>query len=440
METANGFSDRIPFVFSEGMLERLFRHNIMPLFICDKKGEIVSSNLKFSELTEYNESDLVEKRIVDIFEPETEEEKQKFSLIELGFFKDTIAHDVILVTKKNEKRNVLLWIDANFDDSLSLAAVEDYTEKRKMELQLQSQNEKLSKLTKDLENFNKKLEEKVIVRTSEVLKANEEIKLLLERKNQFINELAHDLRTPLTPITYLTESLKTDIKDPELQKDLKVMEENAKYLKILVEDILKLARIDNNKVEFDFVDTDLNEIVNSVISKNSVTFKKLNMSIVNKLPNVLSLVYIDKLRITEVFENLIMNATKFMDPGGVVEFYARENGEFMEIRVKDNGIGIEQEHIKKLFQEFYKVDSARNPKSGTGLGLSICKRLVEKHGGKIWVESEGKGKGTSIIFSLKISKYIKDKPTKEEHKDSVEEKYEDRLAKLSEKLKKGGSK
>jgi len=420
--------------FSTQMLERLFKHNIMPLFILDKTGEIIAFNLKFQEVTRYSEQELVGKSLTTIFQPEKEEEKQKFALMEYGFFKESQAHDVVMISRDSEKRYVRLWIDAQFDDELSLAAVEDYSDKRTMELQLADQNEKLLKMTAELSDFNHRLEIKVQERTIELSKANEEIKILLERKNQFINELAHDLRTPLPPITYLTESLKSDIKDPTVQKDLKIMEDNARYLKLLVEDILKLARIDNNKVEFNYEEADIGEIAGIVSQNNSITFKKLGMTLENKIPKGMPKVYIDKLRITEVFENLVMNSTKFMDKGGKLEFHAVEDDKLIRVSVKDNGIGIDKDQISKLFQEFYKIDSARNPKSGTGLGLSICKRLVEKHGGKIWAESEGVGKGTSIVFTLPISKYVQKEP-RQEVDQPEDAKYLEKLAKIQEKMK-----
>jgi len=420
--------------FSTQMLERLFKHNIMPLFILDKTGEIIAFNLKFQEVTRYSEQELVGKSLTTIFQPEKEEEKQKFALMEYGFFKESQAHDVVMISRDSEKRYVRLWIDAQFDDELSLAAVEDYSDKRTMELQLADQNEKLLKMTAELSDFNHRLEIKVQERTIELSKANEEIKILLERKNQFINELAQDLRTPLTPITYLTESLKSDIKDPTVQKDLKIMEDNARYLKLLVEDILKLARIDNNKVEFNYEEADIGEIAGIVSQNNSITFKKLGMTLENKIPKGMPKVYIDKLRITEVFENLVMNSTKFMDKGGKLEFHAVEDDKLIRVSVKDNGIGIDKDQISKLFQEFYKIDSARNPKSGTGLGLSICKRLVEKHGGKIWAESEGVGKGTSIVFTLPISKYVQKEP-RQEVDQPEDAKYLEKLAKIQEKMK-----
>ncbi|MBD3204286.1 PAS domain S-box protein [Candidatus Woesearchaeota archaeon] len=424
------------FKFSNSMYERLFKHNIMPLFICDKKGEIIAYNKKFKKLYG-KKATLKNKNFSEIFKPESKEEKQKFSLIEFGFFEESDAHDLIFNTIKGEKRYVRLWIDAKFDEDLSLAAVEDYTDKRKLELKLTKQNLKLKELKDELEDFNKNLEKKVDKRTKEVKQANKQIKILLERKNQFINELAHDLRTPLTPITYLIESIKEDINNKEMLKDIQIIENNTNYLKNLVEDILKLARIDNNKVEFNFEGANIYDVVQNVIINNQVTFNKLKIRTENKISKKTPEVYIDKLKITEVLENLVMNSTKFMKKGGKLTFSTKKKDNFIIVSVKDDGIGIDKKHLQKIFHEFYKADSSRHHK-GSGLGLSICKRIIEKHGGKIWAESKGKGKGTAIKFTIKLLKSIRKSEMKKQKPNNtdIDKKYVNKLKKLKEKLKK----
>lgn len=389
------------------MYERLFRYNIMPLFVANKKGEIVAYNKKFEELTESNGTSLINKTFSTLFAPEKEEDSQKFSLIEYGFFDESSAQEVVFISKKQKKYYLRLWIDAKFDEDLSLAAVEDFTEKRELELTLAQQNKKLVELKDQLQDFNQKLEVKVKARTNQLTKANKQINALLERKNEFINELAHDLRTPLVPITYLIESLEDEIKEKEAKKDLEVMKNNANYLKLLVEDILNLARIDSNRTEFNFEEGNIYDIVKHVLENNKITFDKLKMKEKNLVPKNTPSIHMDKLKITEVLENLVMNATKFMNDGGTLDLSAKVKGKFLEVTVTDDGMGIQKENIEKVFEEFFKGDSARHTHKGHGLGLSICKRIIEKHGGRIWAESKGANKGTSIIFTLRLSKYVK---------------------------------
>ena len=107
----------------------------------------------------------------------------------------------------------------------------------------------------------------------------------------------------------------------------------------------------------------------------------------------------------------------------------------LQISVKDDGVGIEKQHIKKIFSEFYKADTSRHHK-GSGLGLSICKRIIEKHGGKIWAESDGKGKGTSIIFTVKISQYVKNKKKSKKEEPKEDPNYLKKLERIKKKLKK----
>jgi len=109
----------------------------------------------------------------------------------------------------------------------------------------------------------------------------------------------------------------------------------------------------------------------------------------------------DKLRFRELFENLASNAIKYTPKGGeTVTIDAKKEKKHVEVSVKDTGIGMNKRQIKRVFDEFYKADRSRHELESSGLGLSICKRIVEKHGGKIWVESKGLGKGSTFYFTL----------------------------------------
>jgi len=104
----------------------------------------------------------------------------------------------------------------------------------------------------------------------------------------------------------------------------------------------------------------------------------------------------------ELFDNLISNAVKYSQPDGVtITLDAQKKDDNIIVSIKDTGIGLESNQIEHVFDEFYKVDYSRHDLQSTGLGLSICKRIVEKHGGRIWVESQGKGKGSTFYFTLK---------------------------------------
>jgi len=111
----------------------------------------------------------------------------------------------------------------------------------------------------------------------------------------------------------------------------------------------------------------------------------------------------DKLRLEELFDNLIGNSVKYSPNGGNITIDAKDDGKFVVVSVKDEGTGITSEQLDHIFEEFYKVDESRHDFNSSGLGLPICKRIVEKHGGKIWAESKGKGKGTTMFFTIPTS-------------------------------------
>ena len=102
----------------------------------------------------------------------------------------------------------------------------------------------------------------------------------------------------------------------------------------------------------------------------------------------------------ELFDNLLGNSVKFTPNGGTITIDAKKNNNDITISLKDTGIGMDRKEIIHIFDEFYKVDESRHDMSSVGLGLAICKRIVEKHNGKIWAASQGKGKGTTMYISL----------------------------------------
>ncbi len=236
--------------------------------------------------------------------------------------------------------------------------------------------------------------EKLKERTTEVEK-------LLRHKDDFITQLGHDLKTPLTPLVALLPTMEKREKDPELKELLEVTIHNVNYMKDLVIKTLQLARLTSPDVELIIEDINLLQKVNDVIKSEKFIFKKKDIKVENKI-NGKIIVTADKLRLEELFSNLITNAVKFTpDGGGTITIDAKKDEDFVTISVKDTGIGMTGKQLEHIFEAFYKVDESRHELDSSGLGLSICKRIVEKHGGKIWAESPGKGMGTTFYFTLK---------------------------------------
>ena len=265
---------------------------------------------------------------------------------------------------------------------------------------MEERTRKLKTSEEKLRKLNKELEEKVKVRTAE-------IKELLKHKDAFIGQLGHDLKTPLTMIMNILPMIKEEAEKPEIKEDCNVAIRNARYIKKLVIETLKIAELSSPTVKFDMNDTNLLDIANDVIKDNQLVFKKKDIKIENMIDEKI-IVKVDRLRIKEVFCNLVTNAVEFMPEGGklTLNIKEREDKDSVIITVKDTGDGMTPEQLTHVFDEFYKADQSRRDLDSSGLGLAICKRIVEKHGGKIWVESPGKKKGTTFYFTLKTSKQL----------------------------------
>jgi PAS domain S-box-containing protein len=245
--------------------------------------------------------------------------------------------------------------------------------------------------------INRGLERKIQERTSEIEK-------LVKQKDEFINQLSHDLKTPLTPIMILMPIVNERLKDVKSRDLMEIINRNVYFIKDLVDKTVDLARLNSTKIEIVVEDTNLLSEINTIIENSQVLLDENNISIENKIGEKI-FVKADRLRLGELLNNLITNSIKYTpDSGGEITIDAKEEGDFVTISVKDTGIGIKQDRIIHVFDEFYKADISRHDLDSSGLGLAICKRIVEKHGGKIWVESPGKGMGTAFYFTLKSGK------------------------------------
>jgi signal transduction histidine kinase len=226
-----------------------------------------------------------------------------------------------------------------------------------------------------------------------------DLEKLLKQKDEFINQLGHDLKNPLGPIINLVPLLESKETDTDKIEILKIMKRNADYMKNLVIKTIELARLNSSTTEFNFEDTNLlNEIIN-VIDQNDFLFKEKKIEIQNNISKNL-IVNADKLRLSELLNNMLNNSIKYSKDSSKITIDSFENDKYVTISIKDTGIGLKKEEINKIFNEFYKADESRHDFDSSGLGLSICKKIVEKHGGQIWIESEGIGKGSTFFFTL----------------------------------------
>lgn len=232
-------------------------------------------------------------------------------------------------------------------------------------------------------------------------KAHEELKSVDQMKTDFMNMAAHELKTPLVPMVgYLHMIDKEKLSDKD-KESIDIALRNTKRLQRLVEDVLDIAKLESKVMKFNMENVQLANLVKDSVASAEPLAKEKELTLKTEVSEKLPPISGDEGRLTQVLTNLINNAIKFTDQGGVtVEARAEEDN--VVVHVKDTGIGIAEEDKAELFTKFFQVDtSARRKHGGTGLGLAICKEIVEAHNGKIWVESE-LGKGSTFSFSLPI--------------------------------------
>ena len=231
-----------------------------------------------------------------------------------------------------------------------------------------------------------------------------QIEIESQHKSQFLANMSHELRTPLNAILGYTELITDDIYGPPSDKVREVLgrvQTNGRHLLALINEVLDLAKIEAGELELEIADYSMPEIVQTVVTATGSLAAEKNLALEVDLPPDLPSGTGDERRIVQVLLNLVGNAIKFTDEGRIDISVAAENGAF-DVQVADTGPGIAPEDQEKIFQEFQQVDStSTKEKGGTGLGLAIARRIVEMHGGRIWIES-AVGHGSTFRFSLPL--------------------------------------
>ena len=217
----------------------------------------------------------------------------------------------------------------------------------------------------------------------------------------FVANVSHELKTPLTSIKGFVETLLAGALDDKKNNRnfLKIIETHTERLNVLVDDLLSLAHLQSDEIALDKKVYDLTAQVGRVLGVFESQIAKGNIKISNELPSHL-FIRADQARIEQVLINLIDNALKFNKQNGAIKFLHREMDKGLKMIIQDTGIGIPEQDIPRIFERFYRVDRARSRElGGTGLGLSIVKSIVDLHQGSVGVESR-EGEGSSFWFYL----------------------------------------
>lgn len=248
------------------------------------------------------------------------------------------------------------------------------------------------------------LEKKVISRTRELSNAFDEIKAVSKRKSDFVSAVSHELRTPLTSIKGYASILLSEKSGPlpqEIKDRMGKINKHSDELVHMVNDLLDIARIESGKFEMKLEPVDLKETALGIIDLLGPQIKEKGALASCEFPPRVPAVSADKTQISRVFINIMSNALKFVpEKAGAVKISARESGDFVQVNISDNGIGLSEEDARRIFEEFYRVDNLINQKvKGTGLGLTLVKNIIQAHNGKIWVESK-LSQGSTFSFTL----------------------------------------
>ncbi len=237
---------------------------------------------------------------------------------------------------------------------------------------------------------------------AEIKKTNEELQRLNAQKDKFFSIIAHDLKSPFNSIVGFSERLVEQINENDFNsigKYAGIILQSSERAMDLLSNLMEWSRSQTGRMEFNPEFIEMVEMINDASDLLAYSAEQKLINIILDLPSNAP-VYADKDMINTVLRNLISNAIKFTRPDGEIIISAKEDHEGFMVTVSDNGIGISKSSMEKLFRidESYSTPGTRNEK-GTGLGLILCKEFIEKHGGKIWVESEVM-KGSTFYFTL----------------------------------------
>lgn len=385
---------------SEEKYSSLVENSLTGIYI-DQEKKIVFANKRFAEIYRCSRDELIGLEPWKLVHPDDRAMTEEIRRKRLKGEDAPLEYEARGLTKDGEtiwiaRRNAA--IEYKGKPSI-LGNVVDITEQKRAEEELKKAHDELERRveerTADLSRANELLKKEIADRK----RAEEDLQNINQELKHFAHVTSHDLKTPLVYILGFSSILLEnyyDILDEKGRKCLERIEASAHRMEVLVSDILALSTL--GRVVSTFEDVSSHEIVKNVISvlRDRVEKNGAEIVVAENLPTI----HCDRDRIFQVFENLVVNAIKFMGDTKTpkIEIGYEDSGDFHEFFVRDNGIGIDQKHHQEIFEKFHRLKEIQDDE-GTGLGLSIVKRIVKNHYGTVWVESE-KGKGATFYFTL----------------------------------------
>ncbi|TFF90071.1 MAG: PAS domain-containing sensor histidine kinase [Promethearchaeota archaeon] len=386
---------------SEERYRTLFESSPNAITLINMEGNIVDCNPSTLRIFGYEKEELLGIVQIDSFFP------QKFMPLVMENFKKLMKGIVPEphVFPVHKKDGSLVW--SLLQPSLVKIGGKTFIQHIIQDItDIKESEDKLKKSEEELKRLNKELEQKVKERTRALEEKNLELEKLDKAKDDFITMAAHELKTPLISIAGYTDYILTKHIDDlslEIKNDLLIVQRNIKRLQTFMNQLLDVMKIESHKIELKLERTKINDIIYECLNELNYLIKEKNHEMILNIDNEIFL-NVDSNRIFQVFSNLISNATKFTQKNGRIEITAKKDDKHYLFEIKDNGIGLPEKDLERIFKKFEtieKMNEAYN-QTGTGIGLYISKGFIEAHGGKMWATSEGLNKGMSIHFTIPI--------------------------------------
>jgi PAS domain S-box-containing protein len=379
-------------VESEKFYRLLIDTSMNLIFTLDRYGYIITVNKSGASSLEYSTEELAGKHILE-FVSEAYKTDIAVMLQQILRSEKSISFEAVFLNKSNNEIHFEIngrSVKNGNEISGLLGIGRNITEQRKAEEKLKELNSKLTEANKIISLERDKAKQQVNVL--------EEVNKL---KSEFISNISHELRTPLASIVGFSETISGD---PDLPKEMatefnNIILSEGKRLARLINDFLDFAKIEAGKMDLEKTVINLTDLLLEIINKTKSFASEKGVIFTSQIPQKEVLVFGDKERIGQVFNQLITNAIKFTNPDGKVSLNGQDFNKEYEVIISDNGIGIPEKELHKVFQKFFKVENPGTLNTGAGIGLGLAKQIIDLHGGLITVQSE-KGKGTTFIVRL----------------------------------------
>jgi PAS domain S-box-containing protein len=408
----------------ERQINALFHNTTEGIILANKAGEIVLINPAAERMFGYDKEELLGRRVEELipqrYVPKHENYRNSFHQHPQS---RQMGHGRDLYARRKDEGEFPVEISLSYyqqkKEFYVIAFIVDITVRKEAEKKLLEQKSQLERITSDVKKLNAELENKVEERTlilkealqelersqQELSEALEKEKELSEIKSRFVSMASHEFRTPLSTVlssaAILGKYTHTEEQDKR-ERHINKIKDSVKHLNELLEDFLNLGKLEEGKITADFAYFEAKDFLQDIVDEMKPILKP-GQHIEVKVSEGSGFTT-DKRLLKNIMINLLGNATKFSKEGDAVDVMACIKDEYMEVAVKDNGIGISKEDQQHLFSSFFRGRNAENIQ-GTGLGLHIVSRYLQLLDGDVKIDSE-LGKGTTITITLPNKKNV----------------------------------